>query len=173
MKANTLAGFILVLATLSAHAAGGTRVEKDWTFQDTGNGTAVAYTNNDSGSTLGVFCAAAKNCSVYLKTATGCNDGAKYPVLVNADSGAMTVSLTCQNIASAGEKRNFVFVFDDFNAIFCAMVKDSALGVALPLAGGQFKVARFSLNGSTETIAEVNRAIESGVKKVSANDQSL
>jgi hypothetical protein len=173
MKEMALAGFVLILATMTAHAAGDTVVEKDWTFKDTGNGTAVAYTNDDSGSTLGVFCVAAKNCSVYLKTATGCADGAQYPVLVNTDSGALAVSLTCQNISSAGEKQNFVFVFDEFDAIFCAMVKDNALGVALPLAGGQFRVASFSLNGSNETIAAVNRTIESSLKMVTAKDQTL
>jgi hypothetical protein len=130
-------------------------------------GTAVASTSNDSGSTLGVYCLGAKNCDAYLRTSTTCEEGAKYPVLVNSDSGANNFVVTCKNLASTGEKQNFVFVFDQFDTLINLMLKDRALGVAFPLASGQFKVARFSLDGSNESLAAVNRVVTSGVKAVS------
>jgi len=183
MNPNASAVALLLLAATAASAPSNSPtspptmpdkiVEKDWVYQNAGNGTAIAYTNNDSGSTLGVICIAAQNCSVYLKTATACEDGAKYPVLVNADSGAVSASLTCENIASASEKKNFVFVFDDFSTILSTIMKDQSIGVALPLASGQFRVTRFSLTGSNETLAAVNRTIKPAVKAVSNTDQTL
>ncbi len=159
---------ITVLIGGHAMAASQPVVVKDWSFIDTGNGTGIAKTYNESGSVLGLYCAAANNCDAYMMTAMGCDDGHKYPGLVNADSGAYNVTVTCQNIASAGEKPNFAFVFDDFNTIKGLMLKDHSVGIALPLASGQFKVARFSLEGSNETLAAVNRAITNGSKQVSA-----
>jgi hypothetical protein len=166
MKARIWMVPSLLLAAM-ASAANQPIVTKDWSFTNTGNGSAVASTSNDSGSTLGVYCLGAKNCAAYLQTLTACEDGAKYPVLVNSDSGASNFMLTCKNLASAGEKQNFVFVFDQFDALINLLLKDRAIGVAFPLAGGQFKVARFSLDGSNESLAAVNRVVTSGVKAVS------
>jgi hypothetical protein len=141
---------------------------KDWTFIDTGGGTGIAKTINDSGSVLGIYCAALKNCDAYLISSMTCEVGSKYPGLINAGSGSFSISVTCKNIAADGEKPNYAFVFAEFDLIRNLMLKDHSVGVALPLANGQFKVTRFSLEGSNETLAAVGRAISNGTKQAKA-----
>ena len=169
-------GIVLVVATHVAVAEPKPVAIKDWTFIDTGGGTGIAKTINESGSVLGIYCIAKQNCDAYMVSSMTCEVGSKYPGLINSDSGSFHASVTCRNIASEGEKPNYAFVFDEFDLIRNLMLKDHTVGVALPLASGQFKVARFSLEGSNETLAAVSRAMNGGAKQVSTTqtkDQTI
>jgi len=126
---------------------------KDWSLQRNANGSVSAYTKNESGSALGVFCSQTQHCVAYLASDNGCEVGTKYVLLVNADSGALSLGTTCADIGIGSSTQKFVVVLDDFATVFSTLLKAHAIGVSMPLAGGHFKVARFSLKGSNEVLA--------------------
>jgi hypothetical protein len=84
--------------------------------------------------------------------------GGKYPMLLNSDSGASSISATCGIANSPALNKRSLLTIDDFQLVLNTMLKDLDAGVAIPLASGQFKVARFSLEGSNEALAAVNGA---------------
>ena len=147
---------------------------KDWVFQKT-NGMAEAWTVNDSGSQLGVVCLAASNCMAYFVSDSGtCEDGSKYPALLNSASGAFALTTVCRKIESDSGKPRFVLVINELDQVLDAMIKDHTLGIVIPMASGMFKAARFSLEGSNEALAAVNQAITSQSKPARATgDQDL
>jgi hypothetical protein len=132
---------------------------KDWVFEPMSGGGAIARTNNDSGSVLGIVCLKYQDCYVYFSAGSTCEPGSKYPMLLNSDEGAMPVTGTCTDISAASNKRQFVQSLDPFDKITAAMLHNHWMGVAVPMANGQFKVSRFSLEGSNETFAEVSKAL--------------
>jgi hypothetical protein len=165
---------ILVISGLSpANSEPRSGAVKDWTFKLFDDGSAGAQTLNDSGSALGVYCAAAKNCQVYLLASTDCEENGKYPVLVNSTSGAKALDTTCANISTPDAKPRFALFFDDFQTVVSLMFKDRVAGFSIPMADGTFKVTRFSLDGSNEALTTVNKAIESKSKPVGLKDQVL
>jgi hypothetical protein len=132
---------------------------KDWSFQREANGSVLAFTSNETGSALGVFCSQLQHCLAYLASDNGCEVGNRYVVLVSADSGALSLGTTCADIGISASKQKFVVVIDDFDTIFNTLLKAHSIGVSMPLAGGHFKVARFSLKGSNETLSAVTHAL--------------
>jgi hypothetical protein len=146
---------------------------KDWEFQRFDNGSAIASTGNGTGSSLGVYCVAKRNCSIYLATDTGCEDGQRYTLLLNASTAAYALNSTCRGISSPGEKQHFVFFLEDFDAIIATMMKEHTVGFAIPIAGGEFKVARFSLEGSNEAIAAVSSLLEDAKPKPALNSDQV
>jgi hypothetical protein len=167
----------LILSGLALGVQAGPRsaTVRDWTFKDFGDGTSGGQTMNESGSALGVFCAAVQQCSVFLRTTDSCTDGNKYTVMVNSDSGASALSATCANIGTPDSKGQFAIFFDDFQSVLNVILKDHAIGIAIPLASGQFKVVRFSLEGSNEVLAAVGEALgpKSKAKPAVMKDQVL
>ena len=93
-----LAVTIAAFAAMPIGAADHSLQLKDWSLQRNANGSVSAYTKNESGSALGVFCSQAQHCVAYLASDNGCELGTKYVLLVNADSGAL--SLGAQAAAS-------------------------------------------------------------------------
>jgi hypothetical protein len=81
-------------------------------------------------------------------------------VLVRADNGALSLGTASADIGISTSKRKFVIVIDDFNIIFHTILKAHSNGVSMPLAGGHFKVARFSLKRSNETLSAPTHAVE-------------
>jgi hypothetical protein len=148
---------------------------KDWTFTDYADGTAGAQTTNESESSLGVYCASKDNCLAYLATDSGCQDGSKYTVMMNANSGANALLATCKSLATPRSKQQFALFFEDLGAVLDTMLKDHTVGFAIPLASGQFKVVRFSLEGSNETLAAVDSAegAAPGAKPAVNRDETL
>jgi hypothetical protein len=149
---------VAAILAMPIHAADEMVHVKDWSFQKDANGSAYAFTKEESGSTLGVACSQARHCVAFLTSGNGCEVGTKYVVLVNADSGALSLGTTCADIEFGPSKQRFVVVIDDFNAAFNTLLKAHSIGVSMPLAGGHFKVARFSLKGSSETLSAVTQA---------------
>lgn len=166
-----LVGLLIAASTLSA--APRTITIKDWIFKSYDDGSAGAYTENQSGSSLGLYCASKADCTVYLTSGDGCDEGAKVPMLMSAGGGASSLSTTCKNIANAGEKPFYVNVIDDFNGVLNTMLKEHAVGFAIPMASGQFKVVRFSLEGTNEALAAVNGSLRATAKPAANRDQVL
>ncbi|MBV8146410.1 MAG: hypothetical protein JO184_15545 [Gammaproteobacteria bacterium] len=138
---------------------------KDWSFRKLDGDRAIASTGNGSGSSLGVYCVAKRDCQIYLATDTGCEDARTYTLLLNASSAAFALSSTCHGISNPGEKQRFVFFLDDFNTVLATMMKDHTVGFAIPVAGEQFKVTRFSLEGSNEALAALSSLLKDGKPK--------
>lgn len=159
--------------TMAANSTGQPVSVKNWVSQNYADGSSGAWTNNESGSSLGLYCTAANQCTAFLGADTGCDDGSKYPAMMNTDSGASSQPMTCANISSANEKPRYVLVFDDFQTVLGVVLKNHAIGFAIPLAGGMFKVMHFSLEGSNEALAAVSAAIKSESKKASLQDQVM
>jgi hypothetical protein len=176
--------FAVVLATLAISAISqpskaetpvSSKTIRDWTFKAFADGSSGAQTVNESGSTLGVYCLAEQQCTLFLQAETKCEPDAKYPLMVNADSGAIAVSTTCNSYGSAGAKDSFALFFDDFQSIFNIVLKNHTIGFSIPMANGMFKVTRFSLEGSNEVMAAVSQSIKGkgGAKPAGLKDQVL
>ena len=126
----------------------------DWSTGPIPGGTGFfAVTMNDSGGMLGEYCyTAGASCVYLLAFSTGCEPGSQYPVLVNSDIGAQYLEVHCDGPLPtvAGFYR---YVFTDFSAIDKIVKGAIRVGFAFPLKGDEFRVIRFSLNGSNEAIA--------------------
>jgi hypothetical protein len=107
---------LFVIASTASAAAPRVATVKDWTFKDFRDGSASGSTTNGSGSTFGVYCGEAKQCTIFLLTDLTCDEGKKQIVLVNADSGAMAENTTCSKINKPNEKEQFALTFDDFDS---------------------------------------------------------
>lgn len=156
-----LTAMVVTSTAWSANAVG----VKNWFYVNDGNGSAEAYTVNESGSQIGVYCAAKSNCFAYFVSADStCSDGDKYPALMNSTSGAVALTVVCRQLASDSEKSRYVLVINEMNAVLTAMLKDHTLGIVIPMQSGTFHVARFSLEGSNEALAAVDRMVEAQPK---------
>jgi hypothetical protein len=116
---------------------------------------------------------AKRNCHIYLATDTGCEDAKTYTLLLNANRAALAVRSTCRGMSSPSEKQRFVFFLDDFQTVLAIMMKEHAVGFAIPISGNQFKVARFSLEGSNEAIAGLGSLLDEGKSKSVVNSEEV
>lgn len=138
---------------------------KDWRFKQTEK-YWEASTQNASGSELGVLCTDKESCFAYYQDDTQCKAENVYPLLWNSDSGSLLLTATCTSIGASG---TYLLVFDKFETVRDYMLKDQSTGIAIPLASGQFKVLKFSLNGSNEAMS----ALVAGIKSIDAKSSSV
>jgi len=110
-----------------------------------------AFTANSSGSTLGVLCVIEKeSCVYYLRSDTSCKEGSQTPILLNSSRGSSDALLHCTSLSVASDKQNeFINIFANSSLILKILNSSGILGIAMPLADGEFKVMRFSLQGRT------------------------
>jgi hypothetical protein len=90
-----------------------------------------------------------------------CEDGSRYPVLINGDGGSAQMEIVCKKL---GDKPRYVFSnFDTINN----SVKSSKkfIGFAFPLESGLFEVNRFLLDGAPEAIGRMKALSNSKKKK--------
>jgi len=112
---------------------------------------AFAGTVNDSGALFGQFCYKRDgNCAWLLAISTSCEDGTRYPVLINGGTGSDTAQVICTGTTGDGKSR---YVFSDFDTIGRAIVGAKTIGFAFPMRDGMFQVSRFTLDGSPEALA--------------------
>jgi len=69
MSCRTILLLCLALIAGPLGAAPQSATVKDWAFKNYGNGSAEAWTRNDSGSSLGVYCDGKESCIAYVTTA--------------------------------------------------------------------------------------------------------
>ena len=138
----------------------------DWAVS-TYDGYNEAFTSNDSGSTFGFLCGTG-TCIAYIDVKARCEEGSKIPVLINSSSGSAYVTGKCVHIQDNGQTR-YVNSIED-REIAEAMGKGQVIGFAIPMASGQFKVVRFSLNGAESAmsrVAKVTKASSKGYRDTS------
>ena len=121
-----------------------------------------AATVNDSTSIFGQYCySGSGQCLWLLAVNINCEDGSRYPVLINGDGGSAQMEIVCKKL---GDKPRYVF--SNFDAINNS-VKSSKkyIGFAFPLESGLFEVNRFLLDGAPEAIGRMKALSNSKKKK--------
>ncbi len=121
-----------------------------------------AATVNDSSAVLGQYCyLESGDCLWLLATSTNCEEGERYPVLVNADGGSSQMELVCRKL---GKKPRYIF--SKFDSIDAAVRSSSKyIGFAFPLQSGMFQVDRFLLDGAIESLARMRAVAKGGSRK--------
>lgn len=137
-------GFALVMMSLSGSVWADKQNIGDW-IVDVQPGLSEAYTGNDSGSVFGFLCSA-DSCSAYLDVNSQCDENSSIPMLINAESGSAYVTAKCTHFSQAGSVR-YISVIDD-KQIATVISSGAAIGFAIPMLSGEFKVVRFSLDGA-------------------------
>jgi hypothetical protein len=153
-----------LLAGGSAHAT-----EKrfgDWTVGViSGDAGLYAATENDSGGMLGKYCYAEQAaCLWLLVTDIKCDDGSRYPVLVNTDQGAASTDIVCKLFKGLPR-----YMFANFDEIDTLVNGATRVGIAFPMKNGLFQVSRFSMVGSARAVAFMTKTMEDVVEKANAN----
>jgi hypothetical protein len=137
--------FLLIALPFCVDALAERQIIGDWAVEGS-TGYTEASTSNESGSMFGFLCGNG-SCAFYLDTKTNCGvDGTKTPMLVNADAGSTFVMTTCVNLDTKGHQRQLA-TFQDVD-ILTSIASGTAIGFAIPMANGQFKIVRFSLSGA-------------------------
>jgi hypothetical protein len=137
---------LLILCSLASHAYAESRTFGDWVVSPSG-GIYEAFTANDSGSTFGVICGA-DDCKFYLRLGiSSCDKDASYKTLINSDSGASVFNLSCSPLTIEGRKEYVLLIEESLKSLSDPLLKTTTIGFAIPMAGGQFKVSRFSMRG--------------------------
>lgn len=140
---------VAALLVLANTATAADRVIGDWAV-DSANGLYEAYTSNSSGSLLGLVCTDAV-CKFYLLAEVACEDGHDYLALINTEKGAVSRQLGCMTMTLSGKPQKVILMGDpDW---FAQTIRSaSTIGIAVPMANGDFQVFRFSLRGSAAAL---------------------
>jgi hypothetical protein len=143
----------------------------DW-IVDFGGTYTEAFTANQSGSTFGLFCMSG-SCTFYLDTNTRCSEGGSIPMLINSDSGATYVLSSCFHLTQ-GQRVRYVNSIRDRDVV-TAISSGGVIGFAIPLASGEFKVVRFSLNGATSATQRAVAGLKSrpGTRDTGLRDRTM
>lgn len=144
----------VAVAAVMAGPAALAQVQKfgDWEMGRTEQGELYAATMNESGSILGYWCgdASLSQCEWVLVTSTGCRVGATTSVLLNNSDGAAAASLRCSGRTSeAATQQQHRYEIEGDEAIQLLQQSTGRTGLAVPIQDDQFKVLRFSMNGSS------------------------
>lgn len=142
----------------------------DWIVSDR-NGFYETYTGNESGSTLGLLCTS-ERCDFYFRSSTKCESDGTYLVLINSENGASSQRLTCVPLTIEG-KKEFVMLIGDIESFASTVLNSSTVGIAIPMASGQFKVSRFSLRGASKALEVVVELRKKGASAKPSNRQGL
>lgn len=145
----------LLLACSTSFAEEYNKTFGDWgvsVHYEGGVAIAIANTQNDSGSVLGVLCFN-EGCTPYTNFNLSCSEDRVYPALVSTDSGFTPITMNCTQLGG-----HYLFSLPEDQIEY--LLSDNQYGIAFGLANGKFKAAYFSLNGSTKAIIEVKRLLE-------------
>ncbi len=157
-----LSALALVLA-LSPCTAPYAEMIGAWDHGTTTDKMFYAVTANDGGNVFGQFCLASEGACLYvLGLPADCEDGAIYPVLVNADGGSFPSVLVCRGRMEGSDL--YRYVFSAFGPIDEAVRASRKIGFAMPVEGDEFRSASFSLDGATATLAIMRAAAQEALK---------
>lgn len=138
---------LLMLFSLASYAGADEKIGA-WTIYDFAGG-AIASTISDSGASFGVICLEATECSYFINPKLTCEKDQKMPLLASGEAGAMSLQGVC---ASLGDN-TFIYVLD--KNMDHMIAGSGEVGIAAPMADGKFKIVRFTMNGSIQTIAKI------------------
>lgn len=145
MKELVLAG-ALVLANNTF--AGDTETIGQWSI-NRGEGGSIASTTSDSGAIFGLICFDDTACAYFINPLLSCIKDINVPALAAGEAGALGLSGTCTPL---GDNR-FIYIFNE--SLDEMIAGSGTIGIAVALEDGQFKVFRFNMNGSIQTIAKI------------------
>jgi len=133
---------------VSSQAASAQSAPETWESSTVGEEYLFAAVENSAGHVLGQYCFfESGSCSYLLAIGTNCEPESEYPALVSSDVGAAHLTLVCG--AEIEGQHVLIVPFDDMDKI---VRKSSRVGLVVPMQNDQFKVARFSLAGSSKAI---------------------
>lgn len=141
-----LTSLVLMLSFVSlAYAVDMQRRFGEWAVIRASDGVdLIALTLNDSGSFIGFRCfASTQMCIHALSAGTKCEDGGNYPILINSDYSSLSMDAICSINGT-----NHELFLTKYDVIHDILLKGNHVGFAIPMESGQFKVVRFSLDGS-------------------------
>lgn len=164
---NYLLGLALLVAT-SLGLAQPQRVGA-WSYGDLDNGLGLyAGTTNASGGFLVQQCYFEDDvCYWIMSSDATCQEKASYPALMNGPEGASPAELFCFKLG-----KEYRTAFKDFKLISIAVQNGGVLGVAVPMASGEFRVHRFDMAGGSAAVSAMNRRFADRAKK-STKSKSL
>ena len=149
-----VAAFSSVLAGISnaqSYKLGG------WVIDKNIQGIQIATTKNESDSVVGLLCAVSdRQCFAYvIFDGIGCDEGVRYPMMINSAVGAYSISTICRQLPGSNNSRDKIYVVNEFENVKEALESGGQVGFVMPLASGQFRVARFNASGATAAIRDV------------------
>jgi hypothetical protein len=152
-----LGGIAISLLLLTSEAGADTPA---WSTGATNSKESLfAATTNDSGALLGQYCDLKdRSCMWELGLSLSCENGAKYPLLANADSGAIELQVVCMGVMP---NNLYGYAFDNFDKVDSIVKGNARVGFAFPLQEGEFRVVRFLLNGASAAVAQMRGTVES------------
>lgn len=169
-KAFQIVAGALLFPLLSHPTHAGTYNSGDWTWSTDDPETYWAISSNEANNVIGQFCYLGQNSCVYfVNLNTDCEQGAKYPAMLNSEKGSASVMLTCSH--KTADQAHWVFIIHPFDDVDNFVRTSVNLGIAVPMASGQFKVSRFSLRGSVNAIDPMREA--AARRKSGEGDQSV
>lgn len=122
-------------------------------------GMGEASTKESGMSGFGMQCSE-DGCRFFYENGIKCEPGATYPVVIATSVGSIAVETVCAPVMTAdGEAGRYWF--NDSPQFSDALMQSDTVGVAFPLANGQFKISQFLMNGygeATERVAAGLRA---------------
>lgn len=121
----------------------------EWKIEENDSLT-VASVANDDGNHFGLYCQK-KSCNYVIIVDVKCEDGEKYPALINSDVGAQSVNLICGYETS---NSNYVYFFEDFSTISNVTMKGSILSIVFPMGDNTFQVERFDLSKNLDVLTK-------------------
>ncbi len=141
---------------------------RDWAVGLTSDRAGVfAATVNDSGGVFGQYCyPKADTCVWLLSNDTRCEDGSKYPVLVNTDTGSASTEIYCRKVD--GKSR---YVFASYKDIEASIAGARWIGMAFPMQDGRFQVSRFSLSGAAAAVAAMEGKVKAATERASQSTE--
>lgn len=121
---------------------------KDWywsSVEGKKNKMFFAGTVNAEKSTLGQYCnPKANSCTYITSLGIGCEEGDKYPALINSDGGIASVEMICSSDND--------LQISDFSLIDEIVRNATKIAFVVAVGDVQFKVVRFSLSGSAHAL---------------------
>jgi len=110
----------------------------------------AALTTNPAGSLFGLLCGT--TCSYYVNVNRACEVGVTYPGLLSGANGTLGVTLRCLHVKEEGEEYAVLLIDED---VTDALGDADDVSIVVPVTGGQFSVARFSMAGGTEALDDM------------------
>ncbi|MDR6740566.1 hypothetical protein J2X56_002584 [Herbaspirillum sp. 1173] len=149
---SALSFTLLTLFSLSAQAE--TKDFGDWSVSISPSGFPYAATTNSAGDLLIKTCnISSGTCSWLQASKIACEEGSTAVALINSPTGAAVNKMVCEGAYASDRQTLYNYSLekpDEFDGI---VAKSSGLvGIAHPLASGQFEVSRFSLNGARQAV---------------------
>jgi hypothetical protein len=145
---------------LAAPVAGAT--VGDWSYRT--EGSFFAATSDDGGNLFGQWCSGKDGgCHYLMALPVRCIEGERYVTLANSDSSANAVEIECRGALEGRNEQGralYRYVFTNFSSIDHQVRHSRGIGLAFPLEGDRFIVARFSLAGALQAITAMRGAAE-------------